>query len=132
MIAPGSSPVDHNEGIMATMRSFSINKYEDGLLTINLSPPIAIGGVDVVFRVLKRYSGESGLIVKSCGSGFGSGQSGISIIDSGQGMFQVYIASRDTSGLDTGTYVYGCSRTSSGQEALLVGGPFNVLDSAGP
>lgn len=92
----------------------SLISYSDGLLTIGLQPPTAIGGWAIDCKVTKRFGGESGLIQKSCASGYGNGASGITVTNSGQGIFAVRVNEGNTSGLDPGTYAILAKRTNSG------------------
>lgn len=93
---------------------FRMVSYSDGLVTIALEPPTAIGGWTIEFKVTKFFGGSSGLITKSCSSGYGGGQSGITVTNSGQGILQVRINAADMSGQDAGAYPFQCKRTDSG------------------
>ena len=102
-------------------------RMEDGVLTIGLAPPTAVGGWAAQFTVLKRFGGVSGLINKFTSSGY-SNVSGIQVTSSGNGIFGVTINSYDTSGLDPGAYVYQFSRTTSGSYDVLSEGYFLLTD----
>lgn len=96
--------------------------YSDGVLTIGLQPPTAIGGFSLEAKVTKRFRGESGLITKYCSSGNAAGASGITVVNSGQGIFNVSIRESNTSGIDPGTYALQVKRTDSGLATVLVQG----------
>src|SRR4051812_17819690 len=100
---------------------------ENGVLTIVLSPPTAIGGWSIDWDLAKRFGGSS-LSHKCIASGY-NGQSGLTITDSGQGIFNVTITSPDTSGLDPGNYVHGSRRTNSGRETDINQGFLTLLPS---
>lgn len=100
----------------------SLIAYSDGVLTIGLQPPTAIGGWSIDFKMTKRFRGESGLIQKYCASGYGNGASGITVTNSGQGIFAVRVNEGNTSGLDPGTYAIQAKRTDSGFATSLTQG----------
>lgn len=104
---------------MPTLATFSLVPNNDGIITVSLEPPTSIGGTILQFQVLKYFNGNSGLITKTCASGYGGGQSGITITNSGQGILNVSIHAGDTSGLDDGAYAYNLSRLSSGLQTCL-------------
>lgn len=108
---------------MPTLADFSLAKFQDGVLTIGLAPPTAIGGWDMKFTLQKRLgSASSGLVNKSYVSGLTNGASGITITNSGQGTVNIAIKGADTSGLEFGNYAYTFSRTNSGHQDLLAEG----------
>ena len=74
--------------------------------------------------VARRFGSDdiSGLITKTCASGFGAGQSGITILNSGQGQFQVSLRAQDSSGLLWGCYQYAAERMDSGSRTILTKG----------
>ncbi len=104
---------------------FDLVAYADGILTIQLSPATAVGGWAAEFTVSKRFDGISGYIRKTVASGYGGGQSGITILDSGAGRFNIRIWGPDGSGLmDPGTYAMQFTRTDSGLNTPLAKGWF--------
>lgn len=108
---------------MPALADFNLYKYEDGLLTVPLRPPAAVGGWDIRFTVtLRQGADSSGLIVKSVASGYGGGASGISVLNSGQGVLQVTIRAQDTSGLQPGPYAFAIERLDSGSRTPLTRG----------
>lgn len=112
---------------MAIQMDYSLVRFEDGTIQVGMQPPVNISAWNLQFQLLRRFGGVSGLITKSAASGFGGGQSGITIMSSGQGTFSVQIRSQDTSGLDPGVYAYGIQRLDSGFQTTLVKGYFNLL-----
>ena len=111
---------------MPVYTEVTVTRYDDGVLTIGLAPPTAIGGWDISFEVEKRFGGTSGLIVKSIASGY-NGQSGITITNSGAGIFTVSITSPNVSGLDYGAYAYQACRLDSGFITTLAEGYINLI-----
>jgi len=90
-------------------------------------PPVDMGGWDVRFTMWRRFnyiSGSvSGLIRKSMASGYGNGVSGITLTNSGTGIFNVSIAPNDFSGhFDPHAYAYRIERFDSGNANILVEG----------
>lgn len=99
----------------------------DGLLNIELQPPTAIGGWSIQFQVSDRFDSMSGSIIKSCASGYGGGQSGITVTNSGQGQFQTRIYAGETSGWNPGLYAMAATRTDSGFVTPLSKGWLTLL-----
>jgi hypothetical protein len=99
--------------------NFTLARYEDGILTVSMTPPTPIGGWTLQFSVCTRFGGTSPLVTKSCASGY-NGTSGITITNSGQGFFAVQLKSADTSGLDPGNFAYVIERLDSGARSLIV------------
>ena len=114
---------------MAVEADFSVVKFSDSILTINLIPAVPIGGWSLRFEAQHRPGGISGLITKSSASGFGGSNhpSGITITNSGNGQFNVYIDGVNTSGLDYGAYAYSVQRMDSGSRTLISEGFMSVL-----
>lgn len=113
---------------MAAQCDFSLARFEDGVLVVNMQPPQAVGGWQLEFTLSHRPGGESGLAVKSAASGYGGGQSGITILDSGAGRFSVAITSRDTSGLAPKNYSTRTERLDSGSRTVLAQGTLTLLE----
>lgn len=113
---------------MPVHANFSYAKYADGVLTVGLQQPAPIGNWTIQFTTTKHFGtpNVSGLISKIAGSGTGGGQSGITIVDSGQGRFNVKINSVDTSGLDYGNYAGVIERVDSGFRTILSEGFLTV------
>ncbi len=107
---------------MPVTGDFEIIRYEDGVLNVSLTPPTAIGGWDLEFRLQRRFGAQAApLALYSCASGF-NGTSGMQITDSGQGRMSVNFWGAPTSGLDPGNYAYAVSRTTSGFRTTLADG----------
>ena len=115
---------------MPVLADFSLARYEDGNLTITMAPATPIGGWSVQLRIYKHFGGGSGLVIKNMASGF-INVSGINIINSGQGIFNVTLNSADTSGLAYGNYVYEAVRLDSGYRSVLAEGILSILPSIG-
>jgi hypothetical protein len=109
---------------MPVQADFQMVKWEDGILTISMTPSVPVGGWDVAFVLDKRFGNDlsSGLVNKSMASGYQNGVSGITLVNSGAGVFNVQINSSDTSGLEPGNYAYRCDRRNSGSYTRLAEG----------
>ena len=104
---------------MPLFSDFSLVKYEDGVLTIELSPPIPVGGMFLTFTMNKRMGGRVPLLTRSCGSGYGGGESGITVVNSGIGVVAIDIDSNNTSGLVPYNYACQLERMDPGNETVL-------------
>lgn len=98
---------------MPIFTDYSICKFEDGVLTIQLVNPTPIGGWSLRADFTKRLGGTP-RVTKWISSGTPNGASGITITDSGQGVFRIALDSADTSGLAYGNYAFDVRRTDSG------------------
>ena len=96
--------------------NFSLGRYENGVLTISMAPPTPIGAWSIQFTMWRRFGMPitSGLVTKSVTSGYGAGQSGITIVNSGIGIFNVSLNPPEVSGLAAGNYSYRVERLDSG------------------
>jgi hypothetical protein len=110
--------------------NFALVKYEDGTLVVTMAPPLSVANWSVKAQISKRYDALSGVIIKSCASGFDE-VSGITTLNAGNGQFAVRFNSPDTSGLTPGNYAYSVQRMDSGQRTVLAEGYFVVYPSAG-
>lgn len=115
---------------MPVLADFPLARYEDGLLTISLAPAAPIGAWNIQFLVQHRFGGLSGLILASVSSGF-NGQSGITITNSGEGVFNVRIPGIATSGWNYGNYAFAVTRLDSGSRTVLSEGYLLLNPSAG-
>lgn len=115
---------------MSVQANFSLARYEDGVLIVSMAPPVAIGAWSLRFQVQKRFGGSSNLITKTSTSGY-NGTSGITITNSGEGVFNVAINGVDTSGLDYGNYSYSTDRLDSGNRKTLSEGYLVLLPGIG-
>lgn len=110
---------------MPDFQTFNLPKLSDGVLTINMTPPFAVGGLAFRFTLAERFDAStSGIILtRSCDSGYGGGQSGVTVTDSGQGQFQVTTPTpEEMSGRNPGNYAYQFECLSSGQRGPLTQG----------
>lgn len=115
---------------MPALQDFALGIYEDATIQVNLSPPTNISGFDLRFRLMSRFGGVSGLVVKTCASGYNN-VSGINVNNGPQGQFQIRLNSIDTSGLDTRNYSYSVERTTSGSRTILTEGFVVILPTTG-
>jgi hypothetical protein len=106
---------------MPIYADFGIGKLEDGTLSVDMRPPVPIGGWSMLFFVQHRFGGISGIYQASIASGFNN-MSGINITNSGEGQFNVSLPSIWGSGLDFGNYAYSCQRVDSGSRTILAEG----------
>lgn len=104
---------------MPVYSDFTVTRHEDATLRVSMAPPTAIGAWSLRFFAQHRFGGISGLIKKTCASGYGGGASGITIINSGQGVFDIALTSTDTSGLDPGCHAYTVERLDSGSRSVI-------------
>lgn len=106
---------------MPVISDFSIARFEDGILTINLAPAVAIGGWDLRLQISNRLGSTSGLLFAYVGSGMNN-QSGLNILNSGQGQLAATIPGSNFSGQDFKNYAYTLTRTTSGFNTCLAEG----------
>lgn len=106
---------------MATLTDFSLFLIEDGTLSVSLVPPTPLGGFGIQFVMTKRLGGST-IILKSMNSGYSNGESGVSMVNSGTGVFNVSLYASECSGLDAGAYSYTVNRTTSGKATALTEG----------
>ena len=99
---------------MATTQDIVLVRSDDYTLRFALAPPRSISGWSITFQVRDSLGGTSRM-VKTVGSG-------ITVRDSGKGIFEVAIAKGDTSGLTPGSFVWDCKRTNSGSNTQLAQG----------
>ena len=117
---------------MSVLLDFPLNRFEDGVFVVSMSPPQDISNWSLRFFMQHRFGGVSGLIQKYAASGYGGGVSGITITNSGQGVFNIAFRSVDTSGLEYGNYAYTVERTESGHRQILTEGYMNILPGTIP
>lgn len=92
-----------------------------------MTPPTNLGGQDVRFVQWRRGNDASGyvsgLVLKCMASGYGNGVSGITLVNSGTGEFNVNLTPADFSGhFEPGLFAFKVVRMTSGQEAVLTEG----------
>lgn len=115
---------------MPIIADFTISRYADGILSIDLEPPIPIGGWNIQMTIQKRLGSTTPLIVKNVATGF-NGVSGITITNSGQGKMDIVVRSADASGLEFGNYSHNVWRMDSGNRTLLSEGYMLLQPSNG-
>lgn len=115
---------------MPIEQDFAVSRYVDVTVVIDVRPPIPVGGLDLRMTVSDRFGSDSPRFVKSMSSGF-YGVSGLSIVNSGQGIISARIRSVDTSGLDYGAYAYEVKRWDSGNVTDLTQGYLVLKPSMG-
>ena len=96
---------------MPVYEDFSLS-YEDGVLTFSMAPPVAIGGMTFQFQMMKRAGGTP-IITANMAPGF-QGASGITIVDSGNGIYSINQFQAQVSGRDPGAYFFLVQRLDSG------------------
>jgi len=106
-------------------------RSEDLTVAVAMQPPTDISTWSFQFQVLARLGGSSGLITKSFASGYMGGQSGITVVNSGQGVFNIGINSPETSGWDSKNYAYQGRRMNSGSQNVISEGYLIVLPGIG-
>ena len=97
---------------MAVYSDFSLMRFENGILSVAMTPPTAIGGWNIQFIQTFRPGGEP-FIIKSMSSGY-YGVSGMTIINSGQGIMAISLLPIEMSGHDPGAYAWRVTRQDSG------------------
>ena len=106
---------------MPAYTEFEIAQWSDGVLTVALNPPFPVGGVSIIFTMSKR-DGGSPLVSKVCNSGYGAGQSGIIVTNSGQGKMSVIFSPPEVSGLSPGAYQIRMTALISGKTVPVLQG----------
>lgn len=106
---------------MPILQDFTLGVNEDGTLSIPMVPATPIGGWTIQYNMMKYFGGVSGIATKYLSSGF-NGASGITVTNSGQGIFNVSLFASDTSGLQFGSYAYTITRTDSGSHTNICEG----------
>ncbi len=104
---------------MPIISNFSIYPNSDATIQCTLVPVTSIGGWGITFQVTNRPGGISGLITSSTNSGYIGNVSGMTIVNSGQGIFSVRVSGGSMSGWNFGDYFYQFNRTGSGVSTLL-------------
>ena len=101
--------------------STNIQVYPNSDFTIQTQvvPIVPIGSWNIQFQVMKRFFGVSGLITLSTASGYSNYNSGMSIINSGTGIFAAKVSGGALSGWNGGAYSFSFSRQGSGVASLI-------------
>lgn len=119
---------------MPTFQNIQLCQNEKGLLVVSLSPPVNVAGWDARFDVMKRFGSQAPVYTAWTASGYGGGQSGITILNSGTGQLRVNLPAAALSGQeDNINFAYSLRRYTSGCEVvasqgyltLMPGGPVN-------
>ncbi len=116
---------------MPVITDYSIGVNEDGLLTVSLSPPTPIADWTIRYMEQKRDGGISGFNFKYYGPDAGGGVSGITLVDAGQGTFNVQLNAVDSSGMDPANYVWSAERMDSGFRTTVACGTKSLTPGAG-
>ena len=96
-------------------------KFEEGNLNVEVVPAVNISGWNIRLTTSKRFGGSSGLIVKSCASGYND-VSGINVTNGVGGKFSVRLYTSNTSGLDYGCFATVIERLDSGSRSTITEG----------
>ena len=105
--------------------NFQFSRYQDAILTIDMAPSFNVFGCQGEFFLTERKGGDR-IFTKSFNSGYTTGQSGITVTNTGIGRFNVTIDSVNTSGLDFGNYFATFKRLNSGFITTLSEGYITV------
>lgn len=113
---------------MAAQFTFSLPASQDGTIQIQIQPPVSISGWTIRWDLMYRLGSQNPIISKYLASGFTSGQSGISLFNGANGIFNVSLFAAEISGVDQGTNVLAHQtwRINSGFQTPVVGG-FRLL-----
>ena len=106
---------------MPIQADFPWVKFEEGNLNVEINPAVNVSGWSIQMTTTKRFGGSSGLIVKSCASGFNN-VSGINVTNGTLGKFTVKLFTENTSGLEYGNYATVIERLDSGSRATITEG----------
>ena len=107
---------------MPIISTIPVSPATDSTVTIQLTPPTAIGGWSLEYRVTNRFGGVSGILIGSLASGYIGNVSGMTVTNSGNGIFSVQIRASVVSGWDNGAYSWTATRTDSGSRTVLAEG----------
>lgn len=109
---------------MSDQVDFQLPEQQNGNLQIVLSPPTSISGWTIQTDLMYRFNSPQPILSLYLASGYTSGQSGCTIVDGVQGIFNVSYSGSQVSGLSQSTNVlcYKSFRTDSGAPTPLVGG----------
>lgn len=106
---------------MAIQTDFCFIRNNDGTITVTMTPPVAIGGWTIMWSRTHRFGSDDFKTPKWYSPGF-NGVSGITVVNSGQGIFNIRLNSVDTSGLQAGNYANSAVRLNSGSITTLTEG----------
>ena len=103
---------------MPIVADYSLNRDENGTLTVEMIPPTPIGQWSIEFRLTKRFGSNDYIILGSVASGYNN-VSGINIVNSGAGIMNIPNYPAYMSGREPGPYAYTVIRTDAGLETEL-------------
>lgn len=112
--------------IMPAYGDFSMER--DGTLSVSLPTPTNVAGWRMQYTMWRRFpqgvSGSvSGMVTKVTASGYGGGESGITVASSGEGRWSIALFGSDVSGgLQPGAYSYRFERLDSGSAKVTIEG----------
>lgn len=97
----------------------------DFTVTVGLAPPTGTSGQTWQFQLGTRFGWSSGLVTKSCASGYNN-VSGVNLIDGINGTFNVALNAVDTSGFDPLNYACNFRRLDSGSVGTALEGYLQI------
>jgi hypothetical protein len=98
-----------------TYADFNVAEYADGLLKLTMTPSVNVGSKGVAFNLYERVGSPTPILTRSSSSGYGGGESGITVLDSGGGVFGIRAPTpEEMSGRDAGNFAYEFLFTDSG------------------
>lgn len=97
---------------------------DDKTVNISLNPPAPIGGMAINFNLMHRFGSTTPIATFYLASGY-SGASGLTVINSGQGIFKANLFNQFTSGTLYGPLAFTAVRMDSGHVTTLVEGYLN-------
>lgn len=107
---------------MPVITEYGLCRLEDGTLVVNLTPPGRIDNMTIRYLETKRFGQQtSGYVEKWYASGYNT-VSGISIINSGEGVMRITMDSVETSGREYGNYSFRVERMDSGYRTVIAEG----------
>lgn len=101
---------------------YPLPSYANGTLQVALAPPTSISGWAVRWDLMYRFNSPQPIISRYLASGYSNGESGITLVDGANGIFNIANNPGDVSGLTDGVLVYRTVRTDAGVETPLNGG----------
>jgi hypothetical protein len=105
---------------MTMEADFAFCRYCDGVLTVSMAPPVAIGGWSLQVEFSHRMGSAEPLFTRYAASGYVG--SGITVVSSGAGIFTVQVDAPDTSGMQLKNYACLAKRTDSGSRTDIFKG----------
>lgn len=106
---------------MPIVTDYSLARSETGTLTVSMIPPTPIGGWTLEYRLTKRFGSSDYIILGSVTSGY-NGVSGITVVNSGNGIVNITNQPAFVSGKTPGNYAWQLVRTDSGMATEIAKG----------